>query len=140
MYYEYFVKHSGDYDSKEYYSFLLGYYAHLITDADFEWFVRETNRVKTAWNRIKIDERYKDKIDTQEETWDTFKRIVTAKEIYRERNTLEAEYLSNHPDYECSYFTEILPLTDFPDYIDYLPKGCIARKIPVMQYTPIPAL
>ncbi len=29
-----------------------------------------------------------------------------------------------------------MPLKDFPDYIDYLPHGCIARKIGVMGYLP----
>ena len=32
--------------------------------------------------------------------------------------------------------TEILPLKEFPDYIDYLPHGCIVRKIGVMGYLP----
>lgn len=137
FYREYFLKHSEDNDSKEYYSFLLGYYSHLITDADFQWFIREPGRVRAAWDRVKADERYKTKIDTQEETWDTFKRMVTSKEIQRERDALEAEYLRNHPDYECSYFTEILPLKDFPDYVDYLPRRGIVRKIPLMQYMPV---
>lgn len=129
FYREYFAKHSEDNDSKEYYSFLLGYYSHLITDADFQWFIREPGRVRAAWDRVKADERYKTKIDTQEETWDTFKRVVTSKEIQRERDALEAEYLRNYPDYECSYFTEILPLKDFPDYVDYLPRRGIVRNI-----------
>lgn len=109
----------------------------MIADADFQWYIREENRVKAAWGRIKADVRYKDKTDAQEETWDSFKRIVTSKEINRERDALEAEYLRNHPDYECSYFSEILPLTEFPDYIEYLPKGSIVRKIAFMKYTPV---
>ena len=32
--------------------------------------------------------------------------------------------------------TEILPLKAFPDYIDYLPEGAIARKIGVIGYLP----
>ena len=31
---------------------------------------------------------------------------------------------------------EILPLKEFPDYIDYLPHGCIVRKIKIMGYLP----
>ena len=31
---------------------------------------------------------------------------------------------------------ERLPLTSFPDYIDYLPPGGIVRKIGVMGYLP----
>ena len=47
---------------------------------------------------------------------------------------MEAQYLSMYP--ASGYLTEILPLKDFPDYIDYLPKGSIVRKIGVMGYLP----
>ena len=52
------------------------------------------------------------------------------KDIY----TIEAEYLDEHPS--SGYLTEILELKTFPDYIDYLPKGAIVRKIGVMGYLP----
>ena len=52
----------------------------------------------------------------------------------REIYEMEAEYLSDHPN--SGYLTEILPLKSFLDYIDYLPKGSIVRKIGVMGYLP----
>ena len=52
----------------------------------------------------------------------------------REIYAMEAEYLSDHPN--SGYLTEILLLKVFPDYIDYLPKGSIVRKICVMGYLP----
>lgn len=52
----------------------------------------------------------------------------------REIYAMETEYLSDHPN--SGYLTEILPLKSFPDYIDYLPKGSIVRKIGVMGYLP----
>ena len=52
----------------------------------------------------------------------------------RDIYTIEAEYLEDHPD--SGYLKEILELKDFPDYIDYLPKGAIVRKINVMGYLP----
>ena len=56
----------------------------------------------------------------------------------RDIHTMEAEYLGTHP---CSgYLTEILELTDFPDYLDYLPTGAIVRKIGVMGYLPLKEL
>lgn len=54
----------------------------------------------------------------------------------REIYALEAEYLRENPN--SGYLTEILSLKDFPDYIDYLPHGCIVRKIGVMGYLPEP--
>lgn len=54
----------------------------------------------------------------------------------REIYAMEAEYLSNHPN--SGYLTEILPLKSFPNYIVYLPQGCIVRKIGVIGYLPEP--
>ena len=34
-------------------SFLLGYYAHLVTDAEFQRYIRDTARVASSWERIK---------------------------------------------------------------------------------------
>ena len=51
-----------------------------------------------------------------------------------EINTIEAEYLKEHPD--SGYLTEIIHLKEFPDYIDYLPHGCIVRKIRIMGQVP----
>lgn len=60
--------------------------ATLITDAAFQAMIRDEDRVRATWIRIKAE--------------------------------------------------EILPLKSFPDYIDYLPKGSIVRKIGVMGYLP----
>ena len=35
-----------------------------------------------------------------------------------------------------SFLRLILPLKEFPDYIDYLPAGAVVRKIGVMGYLP----
>ena len=67
-------------------------------------------------------------------SWDSVKRLIPKKDRMREIYAMEAEYLSEHPD--SGYITEIMPLKTFPDYIDYLPKGCIVRKIGVMGYLP----
>lgn len=69
-----------------------------------------------------------------DETWDSVKLLIPKKERMRGIYAMEAEYLSDHPN--SGYLTEILPLKSFPDYIDYLPNGCIARKIGVMGYLP----
>ena len=42
--------------------------------------------------------------------------------------------LDEHPD--SGYFTEIKGLEEFPDYIDYLPKGAIPMKVKMMYYMP----
>lgn len=120
--------------SAEEYAFLLGYYAHLITDAAYQAMIRNEDRVKAAWKRIKADEELSTSSTGMEETWDTIKKLVPKGERMRQIYAIEGEYLRERP--QSGYLTEILPLTDFPDYIDYLPSGAIARKISVMGYLP----
>ena len=120
--------------SAEEYSFLLGYYAHLITDAAFQAMLRDNERVNAAWARVKADAALSGVCAGMEATWDSIKKIIPQKLWIRGVHTIESEYLDAHPD--SGYFTEILPLKEFPDYIDYLPRGGISRKIGVMAYLP----
>jgi len=131
---EYLVNRRDEIKKEEQFAFLLGYYAHLITDAAFQAMTRNEDRVKAAWNRIKADQELCRAGRNMEENWDSVKKLISKKERMREFYVMEAEYLQAHPD--SGYLTEILPLRNFPDYIDYLPHGCIVRKIGVMGYLP----
>ena len=122
--------------SAEEYAFLLGYYAHLIADAAFQAMIRDENRVKAIWMRIRANPALSASAAGMEETWDSVKKLIPKAERMRDIETIEAEYLAAHPD--SGYLTEILPLKAFPDYIDILPTGAIVRKIGVMGY-PTPA-
>ena len=131
---EYILKRGDEIKSKEQYSFLLGYYAHLITDVAYLEFVRDENRVKAVWDRIKADVHWSEKAKGYPEDWDSIKKIIPKDLRMNEIYTMEAEYLKEHQD--SGYLTEIIPLREFPDYIDYLPHGCIVRKIGVMGWIP----
>lgn len=120
--------------SDERYAFLLGYYAHLVTDAAFQQMIRDERRVAAMWRRIRADKSLQAKALGLPETFDAAKKLLDKVRRNREIESMEAEYLQTHPD--SGYLTEILPLRDFPDYLDYLPPGCIVRKIGVMGYTP----
>ena len=120
--------------TQEQYSFLLGYYAHLITDAAYAKMTCDSARIKALWKRIRADRNLRVKAEGLSETWDGAKKVFSKSDRLREIYTMEAEYLSLHP--ESGYLTEILPLKEFPDYLDYLPKGAIVRKIGVMGYMP----
>ena len=115
-------------------SFLLGYYAHLITDAEFQRYIRDDERVKASWIRIKKHSELSKLSVGMEETWDSVKILIKGKERMKDIYSIESEYLNIHPD--SGYLTDIIGLTEFPDYIDYLPKGAIARKVSVMGYMP----
>lgn len=131
---EYILKRKDEIKSAEEYAFLLGYYAHLITDAAFQAMIRDEERVRATWMRIKADDEWSVAGAGMDETWDSVKKLIPKKDRMREIYAMEAEYLSAHSN--SGYLTEILPLKSFPDYIDYLPQGCIVRKIGVMGYLP----
>lgn len=140
---EYILKRKDNISSGEEYSFLLGYYSHLITDAVFQEMILREKRVAAVWRRIKEDEELRQRFKQLEEkngeplqeNWDTAKRLLPKEIRMRELESLEAEYLQAHPD--SGYLTDIMPLKEFPDYIDYLPSGSIAFKIPYLgSYIP----
>ena len=134
FYDEYIAKRRDRIQSTEEFAFLMGYYAHLITDAAFQKMIRDDNRVKAVWKRIKKNENLREQSAGMDETWDNAKKLIPKRVWVGHIYSLEAEYLNAHPD--SGYLTEILTLKDFPDYIDYLPEGAIVRKIGVMGYLP----
>lgn len=134
FYQEYIEKRTGDIKTEEQYSFLLGYYAHLIADAEFQRYVRDESRVASVWKRIKKHPILSEKALGMQENWDSVKSLIVNEDRMKDIYSIEAAYLKKHP--ESGYLTEILNLTDFPDYIDYLPHGAIMRKINIMGYIP----
>jgi hypothetical protein len=131
---EYILKRKSEIQSQEQYSFLLGYYTHLITDAAFHLYLRDDKRVKDTWSRINADENLRVRAMEYSKDWDSVKKLISKNERMHEIYSMEAEYLRDNPT--SGYLTEILPLKEFPDYIDYLPHGCVVRKIGVMGYLP----
>lgn len=122
--------------SEEEYAFLLGYYSHLLTDAADQIMLRDEIRVKGIWKRLKMDPILREKAGDMAETFDNFKRVVPKSDRLQEIQAVEAEYLRSNPD--SGYLTEILPLTNFPDYLPFLPEGAIPRKVRIMGTMPQP--
>ncbi|MBO5938204.1 MAG: zinc dependent phospholipase C family protein [Clostridia bacterium] len=134
FYQEYIEKREHQIKNTQEKSFLLGYYAHLIVDAEFPKCMRDEERISSAWARIKKHHELSQKAEGMFENWDSLKRIIPKSERMKEIHTLEAEYLEEHL---IEDLTEIFNLNFYPDYIDYLPKGAIVRKIGIMRYFPI---
>ncbi len=131
---QYILNRRNEIRTSEEYAFLLGYYAHLITDAAFQSMIRDEKRVTSVWTRIKSDAALSKAVEGMNETWDNAKKLIPKRVWINQIYSMEAAYLQSHPD--SGYLTEILPLTEFPDYIDYLPAGAVVRKIGVMGYMP----
>lgn len=118
------------FESKEEYSFLLGYYSHLITDAQYQLFIRNNKRLIDCFNRIKINiEMYK-RIEGYPETFDTLKKVFGKWNVFADIIELENKYIIDNP--KCSYNQILRTTKNFPDYIDFLPENAINRKLPIM--------
>ena len=130
----YLERRKPEISSLEEYSFLLGYYSHLLTDAAFQRFIREPDRVAAVWRRILADPELAERAENMDRTWDCAKKVIPGNDRTQGIYNMEAIYLNEHPD--SLYLTCVLPLKSFPDYIDYLPEGGIVRKIGVMGYVP----
>lgn len=131
---EYIFRRENEIRSKEEYSFLVGYYVHLITDALFQKYIRDDKRVQEVWKRIKANDSLRGRASGYSENWTSVRKLISKEERMNEIYTFEAEYLRDHKN--SGYITEVLPLKEYPDYIDYLPHGSIPRKIGVMGYLP----
>lgn len=130
---EYVLKRREEIQTKEELSFLLGYYSHLITDAELQRTIRDEARVAAAWKRVKAIPEMCEKAQGMDETWDSFKKLFPdRKDRMKDFYVIEREYLDKHPD--SGFFTEIQGLEDFPDYIDYLPKGGIPMRVKQMYF------
>ena len=57
-------------------SFLLGYYAHLLTDAEFQRYIRDIDRVAAVWQRIREHPVLADKATGMPETWNTLQTLA----------------------------------------------------------------
>lgn len=130
----YILSRRNEIETDEEYAFLLGYYAHLIEDAQYMAFLRNETRVQNAWQRILSSDNYREAARNLECSWKSIKEVLNKNVRNAEIGAIERKYLDKHP--ESGFLKYVLPLTDFPDYIDYLPKGAVKRKIGVMGVIP----
>ena len=116
--------------SREESAFLWGYYAHLVTDAMFQAFQRDDERVAACFARLKRNPDAWARFAGLPETYDSVKAVFGRAGLERDIAYLESRYLDGNPD--NAYDTVLRRTTDFPDYLDFLPPGAITRKIPLM--------
>jgi len=119
-----------EFASEEERAFFLGYYCHLITDAEFQKFFHEPELVAARFERIKKIPEYAARVAGLPEDYQTIRRAFTRQEKLGDQVDIEREYLRRRPD--SGYNTVLRRIAEFPDYIDYLPEGAVARKIPIM--------
>lgn len=120
--------------SNEECSFFLGYYAHLVEDADFSRFLLDEQRVRTMWKRIRATPALAERTQGLPDTFESVRKVFPRHERMADICALESEYVHTHPD--TTYLTVLQHVTRFPDYLDFLPPGAIVRKIGVMGGIP----
>lgn len=120
-----------EFSCDEHISFLLGYYSHLVTDVEFQKFVRDDKRVKNIFSRVKSNENLYKEVRYYSEDFDTLKRVFGKHNIFYDIYVQEFNYLKDNPN--SKYNTILKRINDFPDYLDYLPKGAITRKINIIN-------
>ena len=111
-------------------SFLLGYAAHLIADAEYQKFFRGEKHLNAMYTRLRALPEKPQLLADLPESFDSLKKIFSKWTIFADVVDLEEKYILSHPD-SC-YNTFIRTTDHFPDYLDYLPPGAIPRKIPLM--------
>ena len=121
-FYNQFIKDKV-FKSKEEYSFLLGYYSHLITDAQYQKFIRDEIRVQNSFTRIKTNEEMRKKIEEYPEGFSTLKKVFGKWNVFADIIELENEYIKSHTD--CSYNKILRNTKGFPDYLDFFPENAI---------------
>lgn len=90
------------------YSFLKGYYVHLLTD--IEW--------QKLFRRKKMEPLYRDEL---------FKDSNFIWTIKKDWYGLDYLYLDKHKD--CVFHTLFKKIKYVPDYLDYFPKGAFERQV-----------
>ena len=112
------------------YAFLLGYYTHLVTDACYQKFVRDPQRVAACFSRLKSERHIADQIAGKPETFDTLKGLFGRKALFRDIAILENNWVFTQPN--SVYHRVLRKTTSFPDYLPLFPKGAYPRKIAIM--------
>ena len=90
------------------YSFLIGYYVHLLTDIEWQKLLR----------RKKAEPLYRDRLSKGSNFIWTIK-----KDWYG----LDYLYLDKHKD--CIFYTLFIKIKEVPDYLDYFPKDAFKKQV-----------
>ena len=113
-------------------AFLYGYYCHLVTDVQYQRFVREPARLAHCFARLRTNDELKSQIAALPETFDALKAHFGRRRLFRDIAVLENNYAATHP--RCSWNTVLRTTETFPDYLSTFPPGAIARKLKIMVF------
>lgn len=119
-------------------AFLYGYYCHLVTDAQYQIFVRDPARLADCFARLQTDDELANQIAALPETFDALKAHFGRRRLFRDIAVLENNHVATHP--HCSWNTVLRTTEAFPDYLSDFPSGAVTRKLKVMVFPPDPVM
>lgn len=108
--------------------FYLGYLAHLITDMEFQKYIRDPKRVSSIYERIH-SKGLSDKVMGLPEDFDTLKTVFTKKMIFEDLEVLEND---DFPSYQILW-ERLLTLKNYIIPIKGFKDDAVIRKIPIMM-------
>lgn len=114
----------------EEYSFLLGYYAHLITDVEYLRFCRDSEQLHRMFERIRKHPSMAEKIKGKDENFTSLKDAFGKNGVFSDIFAMENAYLQKYPN--CSYNRILRNVRDFPNYLDFFPQNYYGEKITTM--------
>ncbi len=93
---------------KDRYSFLLGYYVHLLTDIEFSKLTKDKRANDPKYKPLEVDMQF-------------------FHHIKRDWYDLDHKFFRDHPG--NLFHKHFQYITDYPDVLDYYPKGSITHQI-----------
>ncbi len=107
-FYEKYLNDEKIKEDKERYSFLMGYYIHLLTDIEWSSFYEQKKQEVLYRDSLKNDPNF---IWTIKKDW----------------YGLDYLYLDKHKD--CIFHTLFKKIREVPDYLDYFPDGAFEKQV-----------
>ena len=107
---------------------------HLMTDVSFYRFIHDEKGTAERWKRVCAAPDLLQQAEPHPLTWEHLKRVFGKKRIFAGMIAMDHAYLHACP--QTAYLTVLPAIKSLPDYLDYLPKGAIVRKIAIMGGVP----
>lgn len=102
-----YIRYQKFSEDNQKYSFLVGYYFHLIADIEWSKMHKEKSNVHSYKEKFEKDPNF---IWTIKKDWYGF----------------DFKYLKDNPN--SMFFKNFMHITDIPDYLDYFPKDAFMRQ------------
>ncbi len=121
----------GEKKTEEEMAFLLGYYAHLITDIETVRYCHSGERIRGIYERLHGDAQMGREVEGKPESRESLKAVFGRRRMENDLFYIERDYLREHP--QARFETILRKTKEFPEYLGFIPKGAVTRKLGVID-------